>query len=61
MTISYKINLTKAQIRKGRVYALDSFPEQLHNPITDHGDFVNVMPRQLMRFAVFCINSGKRC
>ncbi|GGM71873.1 hypothetical protein GCM10012275_48000 [Longimycelium tulufanense] len=45
----------------GVTYALDSFPEQQHNPITDHSAFLNVMPDQLMRFAVNCINSGQRC
>ncbi|WP_030664095.1 DUF1996 domain-containing protein [Streptomyces rimosus] len=42
-------------------YAVDSFPDQLHNPVTDHGDFINVMPQQLMRTAVDCINSGRDC
>ncbi|WP_432981765.1 DUF1996 domain-containing protein [Dactylosporangium sp. CA-233914] len=42
-------------------FALDSFPEQLHNPNTDHGDFTNVMSTQLMNYAVACINSGRRC
>jgi hypothetical protein len=48
-------------VSRGRSFALDSFPEQLRNPITDHGDFVNVMPDSLMTKAVDCINSGKRC
>ncbi|GLW63027.1 hypothetical protein Arub01_12710 [Actinomadura rubrobrunea] len=42
-------------------FALDSFPEQAHKPVTDHGDFVNVMPDSLMRTVVNCINSGRRC
>jgi hypothetical protein len=42
-------------------FALDSFPEQLHNPTTDHGDFTNVMSAQLMNFVVGCLNSGRRC
>jgi len=45
----------------GPSYALDSFPEQLHKPITDHSDFINVMPERLMQRAVNCINSGRRC
>ncbi|GII89210.1 hypothetical protein Ssi03_72000 [Sphaerisporangium siamense] len=45
----------------GPVFALDSFPEQLHKPVTDHGDFINVMPDTLMRQAVACVNSGRRC
>lgn len=54
MTISYSL---PAQ----RVFALDSFPEQLRNPATDHGDFANLMPRSLMNRAVNCINRGQRC
>jgi hypothetical protein len=42
-------------------FAVDSFPEQLHKPVTDHGDFINVMSDQLMGQAVECINSGRRC
>ncbi|WP_431961976.1 DUF1996 domain-containing protein [Actinacidiphila sp. bgisy160] len=42
-------------------FAVDGFPEQLHKPITDHDDFINVMPDRLMRRAVYCINSGRRC
>ncbi|MBB6473192.1 DUF1996 domain-containing protein [Sphaerisporangium rubeum] len=41
--------------------ALDSFPEQLHKPVTDHGDFINVMSDDLMNKAVNCINTGRRC
>ncbi|MFH9419316.1 DUF1996 domain-containing protein [Streptomyces sp. NPDC017529] len=48
-------------IPQNTLYAVDSFPDQLHNPVTDHGDFINVMPRQLMRRAVDCINSGREC
>ncbi|MEW2636106.1 DUF1996 domain-containing protein [Streptomyces sp. NPDC048389] len=43
------------------VYALDSFPEQLHKPITDHGDFINVFDEKLMREMVNCLNKGRRC
>ena len=42
-------------------FAVDAFPEQLHNPVTDHADFANVMSNQLMRAAVDCINRGRRC
>ncbi|MCW2879210.1 MAG: hypothetical protein JWQ95_3310 [Sphaerisporangium sp.] len=45
----------------GPGFALDSFPEQLHKPVTDHGDFINVMPEALMKQAVDCINGGRRC
>jgi hypothetical protein len=42
-------------------FAVDSFPEQAHKPITDHDDFINVMSDQLMNQAVQCINSGQNC
>ncbi|MFG3436010.1 DUF1996 domain-containing protein [Nonomuraea sp. NPDC047897] len=54
MTLTYSVP-------QGPSYALDAFPEQLHNPITDHADFANVMPDRLMRFVVDCINRGRRC
>ncbi|MER7759048.1 DUF1996 domain-containing protein [Streptomyces sp. NPDC097619] len=49
--------------RDGRapLFAVDSFPEQLHKPVTDHGDFINVMGEGLMARAVDCINRGRRC
>ncbi|MGA5130130.1 DUF1996 domain-containing protein [Streptomyces olivoreticuli] len=45
----------------GTPFAVDSFPEQLHKPVTDHGDFINVMPDALMAKAVSCVNGGRRC
>ncbi|WP_030189170.1 DUF1996 domain-containing protein [Streptomyces violaceorubidus] len=42
-------------------YAVDSFPEQLHKPITDHNDFVNVMDEDLMNEVVDCVNRGEDC
>ncbi|MFE5394175.1 DUF1996 domain-containing protein [Streptomyces sp. NPDC056568] len=43
------------------LFAVDSFPEQLHKPVTDHSDFVNVFDEDLMREMVDCINSGRAC
>ncbi|MFF0114616.1 DUF1996 domain-containing protein [Streptomyces prasinus] len=43
------------------LFAVDSFPEQLHKPGTDHGDFINVFDEDLMREMVDCINSGRAC
>jgi hypothetical protein len=54
MTLAYNVP-------QGPSYAVDAFPEQKHNPVTDHGDFVNVMPDRLMRTVVSCINRGRRC
>ncbi|WP_235978502.1 MULTISPECIES: DUF1996 domain-containing protein [Streptomyces] len=48
-------------VPEGPNFAVDSFPEQLHKPITDHGDFINVMSEGLMAEAVNCINSGEDC
>ncbi|MGC3000820.1 DUF1996 domain-containing protein [Streptomyces sp. G35A] len=42
-------------------FAVDSFPEQLHKPITDHNDFINFFDEDLMNEMVDCINSGQDC
>ncbi|MFD5269664.1 DUF1996 domain-containing protein [Streptomyces sp. NPDC058335] len=43
------------------LFAVDSFPEQLHKPVTDHGDFINVFDEDLMNEMVACINEGRTC
>ncbi|MEV0223508.1 DUF1996 domain-containing protein [Streptomyces sp. NPDC050704] len=43
------------------LFAVDSFPEQVHKPVTDHGDFINVFDEELMREMVDCINDGRQC
>ncbi|MEU5276944.1 DUF1996 domain-containing protein [Streptomyces asoensis] len=43
------------------LFAVDSFPEQLHKPVTDHGDFINVFDEGLMGQMVDCINQGRTC
>ncbi len=55
-----RITLT-FQLTQGVLFALDAFPEELHNPVTDHADFVNVMSEELMDQAVDCINNGQNC
>ncbi|EGX57206.1 hypothetical protein SZN_23921 [Streptomyces zinciresistens K42] len=42
-------------------FAVDSFPEQLHKPITDHNDFINFFSQNLMNKMVQCINDGQDC
>ncbi|MFF0158229.1 DUF1996 domain-containing protein [Streptomyces sp. NPDC005263] len=42
-------------------YAVDTFPEQLHKPITDHNDFINFFSQQTMNQMVDCINKGQQC
>ncbi|RII17092.1 hypothetical protein DSC45_15120 [Streptomyces sp. YIM 130001] len=44
-----------------RNFAVDAFPEQLHKPITDHGDFINVFDDEVMDEMVSCINEGREC
>ncbi|WP_404953826.1 DUF1996 domain-containing protein [Streptomyces sp. 147326] len=48
-------------VAPGARFAVDSFPEQLHKPVTDHDDFINVMSNGLMNKAVSCINDGRTC
>ncbi|WP_030145044.1 DUF1996 domain-containing protein [Spirillospora albida] len=55
LTLSYRVPA------RALAFALDTFPEQGHDPVTDHADFVNVMSEGLMQRAVNCINSGRRC
>ncbi|MFJ9896162.1 DUF1996 domain-containing protein [Streptomyces sp. NPDC091280] len=43
------------------LFAVDSFPEQQHKPVTDHGDFINVFDEGLMNDMVTCINNGQKC
>ncbi|MFH8974460.1 DUF1996 domain-containing protein [Streptomyces sp. NPDC017890] len=43
------------------LFAVDSFPEQLHKPVTDHSDFINVFDEDLMREMADCINGGREC
>ncbi|MFD7973563.1 DUF1996 domain-containing protein [Streptomyces clavifer] len=45
----------------GPGFAVDSFPEQLHKPVTDHGDFINVFDDRLMKKVVSCVNGGRKC
>jgi len=42
-------------------YALDSFPEENHNPFSDHNDFINVNSNTQMRKIAACVNAGRRC
>jgi hypothetical protein len=47
--------------RTSPLFAVDSFPENLHKPVTDHGDFINVFDEGTMKNVVDCINNGKKC
>jgi hypothetical protein len=45
----------------GAEYAIDSFPEELNHPVSDHADFINVLPDAVMAQIVGCVNSGRHC
>jgi hypothetical protein len=49
------------EVPRGPSFAVDTAPDQLHNPITDHASFENVMPTRLMNSVVSCINRGRDC
>ncbi|HEY8479260.1 MAG TPA: DUF1996 domain-containing protein [Spirillospora sp.] len=53
MTLVYEVN------PEPLAFALDSFPESGHDPVTDHGDFINVMDDGLMQQVVNTINGRK--
>lgn len=48
-------------VTPGSDYTIDSFPEEPHSPISDHGDYIDVMPDSLMERVVSCISSGHQC
>lgn len=52
---------TTYNVPAGPSYAVDGFPEQLHKPVNDHNDFINVMTDKSMKKVVDCLNTGKRC
>jgi hypothetical protein len=57
-------NVPAPKLQNGTVvnpYAVDTFPENLHKPITDHNDFINFFSQNTMNQMVNCINTGKQC
>ena len=58
ISLTYKIPL---DVQKDGRYLVDSFPEEEHNPLTDHDDFANVMSQKIMNRLVNCVNTGKKC
>ncbi|KJK44997.1 hypothetical protein UK23_27800 [Lentzea aerocolonigenes] len=43
----------------GRPFAIDSFPEEMRDPATDHAMFINVMPEALMKELVGHLNEAR--
>ncbi|MET9628870.1 DUF1996 domain-containing protein [Lentzea sp. NPDC006480] len=60
LRISLTYNIPRDIQQKGQ-YKVDSFPEEAHNPFSDHDDFANVMSQQIMDRLVNCVNTGKKC
>lgn len=48
-------------VPEGRPFAIDSFPDQLRDPASDHAMFINVMPASMMNELVRCVNEGRSC
>ncbi|MEV6960422.1 DUF1996 domain-containing protein [Streptomyces sp. NPDC051207] len=64
LTMKLVYDVPRPTVEDGRVrnpFAVDGFPEQLHKPVTDHDDFINVMDEDLMNRVVDCVNSGEDC
>lgn len=48
-------------VPEGRPYAIDSFPEQLRDPRTDHAMYISVTPAPLMTKITTCLNTNRHC
>lgn len=58
VTLTYDI---PREVQLAGQYKVDSFPEEDHNPLSDHDDFANVMSQRIMARLVNCVNSGRTC
>jgi hypothetical protein len=58
ISVSYDIPL---DVQKNGQYQLDTFPEENHNPFSDHNDFLNVNSTRQMAKIANCVNAGRRC
>jgi hypothetical protein len=45
----------------GARYAIDTLPGQLHSPLTDHADYIDVMTDEEQARIVACVNSARNC
>ena len=45
----------------GKAFSIDSFPDNQHDPITDHGDFENVSSGGQAQAVATCINENQQC
>ncbi|MEU5691712.1 DUF1996 domain-containing protein [Actinosynnema sp. NPDC020468] len=58
ITLTYDI---PRDVQVNGQYAVDAFPQEKHNPLSDHDDFANVMSAKIMGRLVECVNSGRTC
>ncbi|UJW33169.1 DUF1996 domain-containing protein [Saccharothrix sp. AJ9571] len=58
ISLTYEI---PREVQLAGQYKVDAFPEEDHNPFSDHDDFANVMSNAIMNRVVDCINSGRTC
>ncbi|WP_326950373.1 MULTISPECIES: DUF1996 domain-containing protein [unclassified Amycolatopsis] len=58
ITLTYDI---PHDIQVKKQYKVDSFPQEHHNPLSDHDDFANVMSQRIMSGLVNCVNRGRTC
>ncbi|RSM88675.1 DUF1996 domain-containing protein [Kibdelosporangium aridum] len=58
ITLTYNI---PQDVQRNGQYKVDSFPEEEHNPFSDHDDFANVMSQSIMNRLVNCVNKNKTC
>jgi hypothetical protein len=45
----------------GRAFSIDSFPDNQHDPSTDHSDYENLASKEQNQAGADCINSGRNC
>lgn len=55
-----RITLTYDQ-PEGRAFSIDSFPNEQHDPSTDHSDFENLATEDQSRRGAECINDDEQC
>jgi hypothetical protein len=58
ITLTYNI---PRDIQVSGQYKVDSFPQESHNPFSDHDDFANVMSQRIMNRLVNCVNGNRIC
>ncbi|WP_285649853.1 DUF1996 domain-containing protein [Actinomycetospora sp. NBRC 106375] len=56
-----RVTVNYDDVPPGRQFAIDSFPEQQHNPITDHALLEYLSSERRAQEGVECINAARRC